>query len=109
MQNLKYQIRLSKIHIIGYVRYNIETFLHSYKQATPKDAESFESLLKYLCHDLKSSLSRVRAIYCWIVSQQLSVIDDVKDLPSHESPLGFLYLITQGIKSYSEMFCKMCR
>ncbi|XP_061174080.1 uncharacterized protein LOC133183144 [Saccostrea echinata] len=78
-------------------------------KASSEETGSFSSLLQYLCGNVESEIERIRAIYCWIVSRRLPIIDDVTDVPSSETPIGYLCLITQRRGSYAALFCKMCR
>ncbi|XP_062609909.1 lim and transglutaminase domain protein ltd-1-like, partial [Saccostrea cucullata] len=78
-------------------------------KASLEETSSFDSLLQYLCGNLESDIARVRAIYCWIVSKRLPIFYDVTDIPSPETPIGYLCLILQRKGSYAALFCKMCR
>lgn len=69
---------------------------------------SFDELLRILLEDLSTDIAKVRALYCWLVTQQipLSVLPAYRSL---HTPRGFLFNIGQNRATYAELFAKLCR
>ncbi|XP_053405648.1 uncharacterized protein LOC123547128 isoform X2 [Mercenaria mercenaria] len=70
--------------------------------------DSFDELLKFLLEDLTTDITKVRALYRWLVTQQLPLTTR----PAHrnlQTPRGFLYNIRQHRATYAELFATLCR
>lgn len=70
--------------------------------------ESCDNLLKYLNKDLTTATSKVRALYKWLVSQQIPHKAKPKNLAA-DSPLNYLYDIRDQRSTYAELFASLCR
>ncbi|XP_060062785.1 hillarin-like [Ylistrum balloti] len=92
--------------------FDVKDFSHvdNYVRKAPQETgESYEALLKYLINESGSDLERIRALFYWLILQKVPMLLCQKDIPSPDTPVGYLHLVRERKGSYSEMFTTLSR
>ncbi|XP_063722855.1 lim and transglutaminase domain protein ltd-1-like [Symsagittifera roscoffensis] len=67
----------------------------------------FLTLSRYLCDGASNELSKVRAIYIWVTTQDCNQVDNSVQVDLN-SPLGYLAALKQEKGSYAGLFGRIC-
>ncbi|XP_069137733.1 hillarin-like isoform X1 [Argopecten irradians] len=92
--------------------FNQNEFTHvdTYVRKAPSGiGESYEELLDYLIRESDSDLEKIRALFYWLILQKVPMLLCQKDIPSPDTPVGYLHLVRERKGSYSELFTTLSR
>lgn len=68
---------------------------------------TWRSLTDELCRVCVDEIERVRAFFRWISTKNLTLIDVEPNVPP-ESLLGILRAVKYGVRSYHDLFKRLC-
>ena len=72
--------------------------------------ESYEAVAGYLTEVCSSDLDRLRAVFFWTASTDLSSLqNNVDDLPEPDTPLDYLLKINWQMGNHAHFFARLCR
>jgi len=79
----------------------------SHIQAPKSLLDNYDELLFYLLDHLDNELTKVRALFMWLISQTLPLTQN--RISSGDTPVALLYAIRQRKATYSDVFATLCR
>ncbi|XP_039257624.2 uncharacterized protein LOC120334225 [Styela clava] len=85
---------------------DLEDFAINMEQIS-SPATTFAILMNSLLINQLSDLEKVRILFHWITKQDLNTIN-FPDNIDEDTPMGFLFAIKHGRKTYAELFSRLC-